>query len=163
MGNDRVIKRILEIQETEARMTTWYAGIRKAVEKYGITKKVDTVLKSEWKKEVKEKIQIIVEKEIRKRCAEMKKTRTVKDGPFCMKDYMKEMPLKEASDILRTRLHMTKLPCNYGGERQLCPLCGCVGEITTEHYLGECLVTKKLADIWKTCPEDLEDTMERTR
>ena len=48
---ERVIKQILEVQEDEARTSTWYAGVKKAVEKYGITKKVDEVLKSAWKKE----------------------------------------------------------------------------------------------------------------
>lgn len=160
---ERVIKQILEVQENETRMTTWYASTNKAVEKYGITKKVDEVLKSAWKKEVKEKIQEIVENEIKQKCKEMKKTRSVKDGPYCMKEYMKETPLKEASDILRTRLHMSKFTCNYGGERNICPLCGRIGEVTTEHYFGECHATRKLAEIWKTGPGDLEDTMERVR
>ena len=55
---------------------------------------------------------------------------------------------------------MSKLTCNYGGERRVCPLCGYVGDIKTEHYFADCQATKKLAAIWKTGPEDLKDTKE---
>ena len=39
--DDRIIKQILKVQEGEVRSTTWYAGVKKIVEMYGISVKAD--------------------------------------------------------------------------------------------------------------------------
>ena len=69
--------------------------------------------------------------------------------------------MKEASEILRTRLHMSRLVCNYSqkqSDKYICPLCEHKGKITTEHYFQECTGTRCLAEIWNTNPEDLKGT-----
>ena len=120
------------------------------IDKYQIKKDVNLVLKSEWKKEVKSKINQGVEKLVRDACAEGSKTRTVKDDVFELKNYLKENTVTEATDILKTRLHMTKLTCNYKRRQQKqiqntpCPLCGCSGIVKTEHYFRSCVVTRNL-------------------
>ena len=94
----------------------------------------------------------------------MRKTRTIKEDPFSMKEYLKETTLTDTSDILRTRLHMTKLTCNYEKmlENQLtsCPLCGMQGKQETEHYFSRCKATEYLAKIWNTEAEDLQGPLE---
>ena len=133
------------------------------MKKYDI-KVVENQEKSIWKKKVKEKISKKVEEEMRIQCNEMKKTRTVKDDKFEMKKYLKETSLSEAADILKTRLHMVRLPCNYGEGANGCPLCGQEGYMETEHYFGDCQMTKRMAEVWETKPEDLkEDSVDKLK
>ena len=131
-GEERVIRKILNVQKEEVRDTTWYADVRRTIKKYGIKKEVGRVMKSEWKKEVKEKIGKKVEEEIRECCRKMRKTRTIQEDTYIMKEYLKETSMNDATDILRTRLHMTRLPCNYGYKLASCPLCGMKGKQETE-------------------------------
>ena len=160
--DERIIKQILKVQEEEVRKSTWYADVKKAMEVYGITKSVTESSKSEWKKEVKGRIGEKTENEIRVRCKEMKKTRSTQEDPYMIKQYLKETTMTEATDILRTRLHMTRLTCNYGNSTK-CPLCGHKGTIETEHYFT-CQITRRLAGIWKTEPHDISgSTVEELR
>ena len=98
--DDRIIKKIVSVQEKEVRKTTWIAGVREAVEYYGIVKSVDEVLKSGWKKHVKERITSKVVEEIREKCRNLKKTRSISEDNFELKDYLKDTTLIEANDIL---------------------------------------------------------------
>ena len=75
--DERIIKKIVKVQENEVRNTTWVADVQRIKEKYGIKEDVESCLKSAWKKEVKSKIQERVEKEIQEKCRSMKKTRTI--------------------------------------------------------------------------------------
>ena len=160
--DSRIIKQILEVQEDEVRDSTWLASLKDIILKYGIELDVNKVLKSGWKKKVKEKIQDHVEQQIRAECHRMKKTRSIKDEKYELQQYMKESSMKETSDILRTRLHMNKLPCNYG-DRDLCKLCGYNGQVTTEHYFTSCHRTTTLSRIWQTKPEDIRGNAEQIR
>ena len=157
--DDRVIKKILEVQKTEVRGSTWYADIKNIMEKNGIKKDVNVLLKSEWKKEVKEKIGSKLEEEIRGKCRKMTKTRTIQDEKYCLKTYLTETTMTDATDILRARLHMTKLTCNFGLSKHECHLCGKQGKIQTEHYFTQCRRTKYLANIWGTRQEDLKGSV----
>ena len=125
---------------------------------YEIDKDVNDCLKSEWKKEVKDKIGKKTEITIRDKCG--RKTRTIQNDQYKLKDYFKLTNLTESKDILRSRLHMTKLTCNYGHtENPRCPLCGCDGKMETEHYFTQCLRTRNLANIAKTTANDLSGTL----
>ena len=53
------------------RDTTWYADVQRLLEKYQVTAQVEEVLKSGWKKEVKEKIKKKIELEIKEKCADL--------------------------------------------------------------------------------------------
>ena len=101
---ERIIKKILQIQKEEERSGTWNDGVQKMVGYYGIEKDVNEVLKSEWKKEVKEKIRNKVAAEVKEKCHGMKKTRSIKNDEFVMKEYLEQTTLTEATDIIRTRL-----------------------------------------------------------
>ena len=158
---ERVIKKIMKVQEGEVRDGTWNGDVIKKIGYYGINKEVDSCLKSEWKKEVKEKIGKKTEEQIRDECGRMRKTRTILNDQYILKDYLKLTNLTEAKDILRSRLHMTKLTCNYGHtDDPRCPLCGYGGRIETEHYFSKCPWTKHLANVWKTTENDLYGSLE---
>ena len=159
---ERIIKQIVKVQEEEVRESTWTADVKRIMKKYGIEKDV-SCLKSEWKKDVKDKIHEKVEYDTQEKCKNMKKTRTVKDDELQMKAYLKETTMEESSDIMRMRLHMTKIPCNYGLCEHQCPLCGLQEKIQIEHYFGECLMTNRIADVWGVKFENAKGTVEEQR
>ena len=161
--DERVIKKILKVQKEEVRNTTWYAVILKIMEKYEIELEVEEVMKSEWKKNVKKQIEKKMELEIREGCNELRKARTIEDDPYSLKQYLQECAPEEAADIIRARMHMSKLPCNYGVNSGQCPLCGFRGKVETEHYFKSCQRTKRLAMIWDTSAEDLKGSPEQLK
>ena len=131
----RTIKQIINIQENEGRKTTWYSSVAREIEKYNIELDPKEACKSTWKKEVKKKITEKLEGEIREKCLKSTKARIVVNDEYKTKDYMLgKTSLKEARQILATRLNMNKIPGNYKGREQgLCPLCY-EGEGIIEHY-----------------------------
>ena len=132
--DNRLLKHIVMEQKRNLRSGTWYHSITEIVRKYDIHMS-DNVRKSQWKKHVKGRIRIVVEEEIRNGCTSDGKGRTVTKDEYSMKNYIKELPVDMASEILKVRLHMTRLPCNYG-DRSKCWLCDSA-LVKTEHYL-EC-------------------------
>ena len=121
------------------------------------------MVKSTWKKEVKEQIKNKVELEIKEKCADLRKTRTVREDPHALKQYLQECTPKEASELLRTRLHMTKLTCNYGVSSNQCPLCGYQGKTETEHFFEKCKRTRRLAEIYETKADDIAGTADQMK
>ena len=61
------------------------------------------------------------------------------------------------------RLHMTKLPCNYGIKKDSCPLCGLEENVETEHFFSCCLMTKRIAEIWGVTSQDLNGPVENLK
>ena len=90
-------------------------------------------LKSTWKKHVKKRIAAAIEEEVREGCAKSSKGRTVARDDFTMTNYLQCLPVGDASSILKVRLHMSALPCNYG-DKSACWMCDEEG-VKTEHYL----------------------------
>ena len=131
-GDDRLIKNIVAEQKRTKRPGTWYYSVTKLIEKYGIVESHDE-LKSTWKRHVKERIATTTEEEIRWGCSKMSKGRTIVTDEFKVKDYLSAVNVNQASDILKVRLHMSALPCNYGVKND-CWLCSEDG-VRTEHYL----------------------------
>ena len=93
---------------------------------------------------MKKRINQVMEEEIRTKCRKTSKGRTIAEDEYCMKSYIKELPVEEASLITTTRLHMVKIPCNYGNKQ--CRYCNEVSA-STEHYL-ECPGTLLLRKCW---------------
>ena len=93
---------------------------------------------------MKRKVHQKCEEEIRKACIDSTKGRTVSKDRYEMKQYLLQLPIDESKQILRMRMHMTDIPCNFG-EREYCWLCGKRETIRTEHYL-ECQDTKLLRE-----------------
>ena len=153
----RVVKRLTEIQKEWSRETTWYKGVERDLKKYGIEMKAGETKKSKWKKHVKRKINNITASEIREEIKEMTKSRTVRNKEFKRANYVNETTIQEVKKILKSRLHMTKLPGNL---KQLgieeCPLCH-QKSTSTEHYFecGKCWVLARKSEVTK---EDLNST-----
>ena len=141
-SEERVIKKIVTEQQRNIRSGTWYHAIKELLDKYGI-QLTHKVKKSEWKKHVKEHIRSVMEDEIRKGCGAMSKGRSIALDEYKMKKYLQEVPVDTASSILKVRMHMSKLPCNYGNGRW-CWLCD-KPDVKIEHYL-ECPGTLMLRE-----------------
>ena len=144
--SERMARRMIIYQREENRIGTWANGVIKSIKQAGIEMKPEDVIKSKWKREVKAQLGKMNEKEVREKCKEQRKGRTICDGKWGKKDYM-EMQIGEAREIMKTRLHMMPLPCNYGGSDDGCPLCNVSGKVDTEHYL-RCEGVKYLRKKW---------------
>ena len=157
--DERIIKQVIGEQMKNPRTGTWYNTITLLLKKYNIEMNVTKTKKSAWKKRVKEQINQVMEEEIRTKCRQLSKGRTISEDKYCMKPYLKELPVEAASLIATTRLHMVKIPCNYGNKQ--CRYCNEVSA-TTEHYL-ECpgtLLLRKCWGITKTVSLTCTDTLQ---
>ena len=76
----------------------------------------------------------------------MRKGRTICEDKWGRKNYFK-LDIQEVQEILKMRLHMMPLPCNYGGSGKGCPVCTEEGKIETEHYL-QCTGVEYLRKKW---------------
>ena len=149
----RILKRLILTQMESVRKGTWYHSITLILRKYQLEDTiVDEITKSKWKKMVKSKINKLVEQEIRGKCKEMSKGRTVAEDKFQRKEYLETTTVEESKWITRMRLHMNKFPCNYGDSGE-CWLCG-TKEVSTEHYF-ECIETELSKLCWNTKCQDM--------
>ena len=90
---------------------------------------------------------------------QLRKGRTVKDDKWGMKKYISELGFDTAREVMKTRLHMMPIPCNYGGSSDGCGLCGVMEKIETEHYL-RCRGTEYLRKKWNVKEDNLIRTMD---
>ena len=150
----RVMKKVLEIQRLCKRSTTWYANIMCEIKTYEIELDARKTLKSRWKKHVKEKINEKMEEDIKERCKNMSKARTILQDPYSRKEYLNVVSLHESKRILKTRLHMNRIPGNYRGKGEgICQLCE-EEKGNLEHYF-RCKGTRQLVEAWGVNEEDL--------
>ncbi len=158
LGERRIATKVLDAQRTMEREGTWLGGVKKIMMEYGIADTVKEDLKSRWKKKVKEKIKKKVGEKIRKECYGKSKSRTILQGRYEKKEYLEDATITQAKLILKTRLHMVKIPCNYKNIDldNCCWLCG-DENIRTEHYY-ECSGTKVLRKTWAAKEVDLTST-----
>ena len=139
------------------RKGTWFSGVKEIMAEYEIEDNPLEVLKSTWKKNVKQKIREKTEELLRKEGETLSKSRTSLLEKYEMKDYMRETTIYQAKRILKSRLHMMKLPCNYKANKgEGCWLCGSKDKIRTEHYY-ECKGTARLRKNWNAKVEDLTE------
>ena len=144
----------MKIQQKVCRDTTWYGSVRKAIEHYGVVLNPVKVLKSVWKKHVKDRINKKLSEEIHNECAPKTKSRTVVKDEYKMKDYIGKLSVNDTKKVIRARLHMTRIPGNYKQlEIKKCPLCES-SEINTEHYFN-CRRCERLAKVWGVSSDDL--------
>ena len=150
----RVMKKVLEIQRTWKRSTTWFASIMREIETYEIELDARKSLKSSWKKDVKEKINVKMEEDIIERCKNMSKARTILNDTYSRKEYLNVVSLHDSKKILKTRLYMNRIPGNYRGKGEgICQLCK-EKKGNVEHYF-RCKDTRQLVEAWDVKEEDL--------
>ena len=106
-------------------------------------KNVENMSKSKWKKQEKEKIGKSIEEITKQEVANKTKARTIVQDKWERKKYLQECDSNTIKDVIKIRLHMWQVDCNYKRDNTdtKCPLCQ-QSEDTTEHVL-ECEKAKK--------------------
>lgn len=153
-SNERVAKNIMQQQKKYALKGCLYEEIENNANELGIDLNViDTlhVLKSEWKKIVKRKIEEKVASKAKIEAGRKTKLRLVKDSGFGEKEYVKSSTIEEISKIMRMRLNMCKIGANYG-KPGVCKLCKNENE-STEHMLTCKVILERVAS-YKGAPID---------
>ena len=152
----RIARKIMEAQMNDPRKGTWVYNLRSIAERYSIDITLVRALRKEkWKKMVKEAVRKGTEEELKKKARTMTKMRTVREGDYTMKEYLKVLSSKEASDVMKIRLHMIQTAKNYQGDDKSrdCPMCQ-QEEDTTEH-LFECTTLRAYQQIWNARFSDI--------
>jgi hypothetical protein len=159
----RIAKRIIVNQMNgEGSKINWYSEVHHWIIKLNMVSEEERImemLKSEWKKVVKEKIEIAVREEVEGKL-NMTKLRFIKDAQ--QKEYLKECRMEEVKKIMQVRLNMTELKPNFIGEYRdrTCPACEREEE-TTEHVMV-CSVYKELLGHQLDCNRPIKDLMNDT-
>ena len=101
--------------------------------------------KSKWKKQVKEKIGKSIDERTKQEMTNKTKARIVIQDKWERKKYLQECDSETIRDVIKIRLHMWQVSCNYKRDNTdtKCPLCK-KSEDTTEHVL-ECEKDKKFS------------------
>ena len=113
--------------------------------------------KSKWKKQVKGKIGKLIEERTKQEMANKTKARTIVEDKWERKKYLQECDSDTIKDVIKIRLHMWQVNCNYKRDNTdtKCPLCQ-KSEDTTEHVL-ECEKAKKFTLSKENSREEWEE------
>ena len=140
----RVARKILAEPSKSNHKNTMISKVRKIAQEIGVKiKNVESVSKSKWKKPVKEKIGKSIEERTRQELINMTKARTIVEDKWERKKYLQECYSDKIKDVIKIRLHMWQVNCNYKRDNSdtKCSLCK-KSEDFTEHVL-ECEKAKK--------------------
>ena len=160
----RIAKRIVVNQiNGEGSKINWYSEVNYWLVKLDLKTEEERImetLKSEWKRVVKEKVEMAVREEVKEKLT-MKKLRFSKDTE--RKEYLKECGMEEVKKMMKVRLNMTELKPNFCGKYQdrICPACEEEDE-TTEHVI-QCSAYKRLVGHKLKCDEPVKDLMNDTK
>ena len=132
--NSRLIKQIIEEQIKNPWGQCWVKMVKVILEKYDINEnQIRQSTKEQLRKVVKNKITAYLQKEIEleTQC----KTKSRFCTTFKQKEYITNLKYKDCITMIKTKLNMLYLKCNYKGnfkENLACPLCASEND-TTEH------------------------------
>ena len=132
----RVAKHVVRAQEQSGHEECWFGNMKRESKEINLQISEDQVrgkLKSTWKKEVKEKINIAVEKKMGEKKAESKKMRFLwKKG---QDTYLQDTYNEDARLAMKIRLNMMEWIEGNMGQEVCCPLCESEMD-TTEHVFA---------------------------
>ncbi len=153
--DERILKKMILVQKEMNRCGTWYHTITMILRKYQLENvDINVIKKSTWKKMVKSRIQVEMERVVRTGCEKMKKGRTVVNDTYERKEYLTNTNVEESKGITKMRMHMNQFPCNYGNGG-VCWLCKEKVDVNTEHYFV-CPETRLVKLYWNTKCQDMQ-------
>ena len=134
--NDRMTKQLMTEQETRQQPDCWFSELKETAKAIGMEISKDKAtqkMKSEWKKEVKEKVRTEVDRIEGTKIKDMKKLRHLQ-GRRAVDSYLTDVHNDDARTAIKIRLNMTDyIKTNYG-MRTECILCG--EDDSTEHIFS---------------------------
>ena len=140
----RIARKILVEQTKSNNKNTMISKVQQIAQEIGVKlKNVENMSKSKWKKQVKEKIGKSIEERTKQEMTNKTKARTIIEDKWERKKYLQECDSETIKDVIKIRLHMWQVNCNYKRDNTDTkrPLCKIL-EDTTEHVL-ECEKDKK--------------------
>ena len=114
----------------------WIQGVKEICNKYNIDiNTIDIYKKNQLKKEMKNRINYELTKEIVERSQHKTKLRFIKE--YSQKEYLKKLDFNNCIMMIKIRLNMIETKCNYKGnfkDNIKCEICKSEDD-TTEHLL----------------------------
>ena len=147
--NQRITRKLLINQSIQTNKKNWYNELKTKANKMKIeieVNKIENETKSEWKKKIKEKIEVYINKEIQEAANLQTKLRFIRGKQFKKEEYLEVGNTIQCSKVMQIRLNMIDAKRNYRNrykEDLKCIGCNMVEE-TTEH-LVKCDKYKELA------------------
>ncbi len=139
----RIAKQVICQQRKFATPIGFYQEIIKSAKFYNISEETilkKRVKKSEWKQVIKLQMVKKLDEEATRKTDAMSKLRYLRGSTFRERDYVGKCNMEELTQLLKLRLNMIPLECNYG-KKSKCKMCEDEME-TTEHMLM-CKITQQ--------------------
>ena len=150
---DRLAKRILDEQINGDHQNCWYSDIKKTADEYKIDiNKAKEGTKGEWKTAIKRDINMYEEAKLKERGTKSRFVRNV-----MRKEYITNLDSNTARNIMKIRLNMIEVKCNFKGKWKAnlaCPFCK-IEQDTTEHVL-RCNKLKEIVHDHEMTEEDIK-------
>ena len=137
-NHERIARQIIQQQQAYQISGGFYSQVQESAKCLLVNKEQlhhYQVRKCQWKNMVQYGTSKKLEKEIATVTEEMTKLRSIKKSQLKESAYVRKCSLTELTELLKLRLHMTPLKCNYGSKSK-CKIC-MLAEESDEHML-EC-------------------------
>ena len=144
IDHKRVTRKIIAEKAKSNHKNTMISNVKQIAQEIGLKiENAKNTSKSKWEKQVKEKTGKSIEERTKQKMTNKTKARTIAEDKWERKKYLKECDSDTINDVIKTRLHMWHMNCNYKRDNTdtKCPLCK-KSEDTTGHVL-ECEEVKK--------------------
>lgn len=136
----RLSRKVIMEQKERKWEIGWYKELTEIATKHKIDLTgTDTLMKSEWKKLVKERIATSIGEEAERKISEMKKLEWLKGQKLERQKYLDNRGITEVSSMLKTKLHMQDIGNNLGNNHKCI---GCKEEENLNH-LTKCIKAER--------------------
>ena len=168
---ERLLKEILEEQVRDPWKGCWVEGLMVILEKYGLSmREVITLKRGKLKEKVKERVGDFLEGKLNEKRST--KLRFIKK--FGRKKYIEEMDFRDGILMLKVRLNMIEVKCNYKNKYKVNGVCDvCEREDdTTEHMIFGCekihplkgmLDGRDIEECNKRVPREVREIMDKRK
>ena len=113
-GHKRITRKILVEQTKSNNKNIMISKVQQITQEIGLKlKNVKNMSKSKWKKQVKEKIGKSIEERTKHEMTNKTKARTIIEDKWERKKYLQECDSETIKDVIKIRLHMWQVNCNY--------------------------------------------------
>ena len=110
----RIARKILAEQAKSTKKNTMISKVQQIAQEMGVKlKNVENMSKSKWKKEIKGKIGKSIEEKTKQEMTNQTKGRKIIEAKSERKKYLQECDNETIKDVIKVRVHMWQVSCNY--------------------------------------------------